>query len=479
MTCSLRLRLVIGIVAAMVLLLTVFSLIVYIVIQRALLNQFDAALLSTVRMLAASIEADRDRVELELDVQQMPEFNNPQHPTHYQIWRHDGTVVAKSPLLGTRNLPRLGAALNTPAFRALTSETGEPERAVTLKFLPRGEPLDLDNPRPAAAQMLTLTVARDASTLFSQLRLLRWLLLVTSAVTIAFSVLVAVLVVRQGLNPLNRLAAEIAAIRENDLAVRIGTTSVPPEIAPIKERLNDLLSRLEDAFKREKRFTADVAHELRTPLAAIRSTIEVTLTRARRPDEYKTVLSDCHALVENMQAMVNNLLMLVRLDAKQISFRTEPIRLAELVNCCWKPFSDKALERKITFDNRIDPELICESDRHYLSILLSNVLENAVEYTNHGGQAWVTARQMENSLEIAVSNTGCRLTQDQAAQVFDSFWRADVSRSDAGLHCGLGLAIVQRITTALGGDSRVEVDPAGIFTIKLTLPSKPPQPNPS
>jgi two-component system heavy metal sensor histidine kinase CusS len=298
---------------------------------------------------------------------------------------------------------------------------------------------------------------------------LRWLLLIASAAVIALSFLIAAIIVRQGLNPLHSIAAGIAAISEDDLATRIGTTSAPAEIMPIKNRLNDLLSRIEDAFRRERRFTADVAHELRTPLAGIRSIIEVTLTRARDTDEYQRVLSECVVIVENMQTMVNNLLMIARLDACQVTFRHEHIYLVRLVNSCWRPFSEKAKEREIAFENQAPNDVTVDSDRENLSMVLSNLLNNAVEYANDAGQIWVTANYTDDSVEITVANTGCQLTNDEAAQVFDCFWRGDSSRKDTGVHCGLGLALVQRIIRALGGFTTAEVTPDGIFTIRLVL----------
>ena len=366
---------------------------------------------------------------------------------------------------------RLEGSLDSPVFGALRAGNGQPQRTVGFKFIPRLSDSDrVTDPQLTKEQALTLVVARDASGLHRQLHLLQWLLLITSGATMALSVFVAALVVRRGLEPLNSIANEIAAIKEDNLAARIKTTSVPAEIIPIKNRLNDLLSRLEDAFKRERRFTADVAHELRTPLAGIRSTIEVTLTRARHQDEYKRVLCDCQAIVENMQTMVNNLLMLARLDAQQISFHSEQIRLAEMVNSCWRSLCDKALVRENGFENRIPVEMTCDSDPEHLSMVFMNLLDNAVEYTNNGGQIWATGRQADDSIEITVANTGCTLTSEQAAQVFDCFWRGDSSRKDAGVHCGLGLALVQRIVRALGGYTIVDVQNSGIFTIRLALP---------
>jgi len=469
---SLRTRLIIGVIGAILLLLTVFGLIVYSVIRRTLINQFDESLASTAQMLAASVEVDGNNIELEVDVHQMPQFKNIDHPTYYQLWRHDGSVVARSASLAMNNLKIPEGPFGELHFQAVQIPTGRPGRAVGLKFTPRNSDSNRDSPQQKTGEKsLTLIVARDASSLFHQLDLLKWLLVVASGVTIALSIFIAAFVVRQGLNPLHSIASEIAAIREDDLAVRIETASVPVEILPIKNRLNNLLSRLEGAFQREKRFTADVAHELRTPLAGIRSTIEVTLTRARGTTEYRSVLSQCLEITENMQNMVNNLLMIARLDARQVTFHCQHIRLAELVNSCWQPFAEKANRRKIAFQNRLSKDITINADTENMSMVLWNLLNNAVEYTNTTGQIWVNAQHTDDTVELTVANTGCQLTNEQVPQVFDCFWRVDSSRQDAGVHCGLGLALVERIIKALGGSTSAEVQLGGIFAIRLTLPT--------
>jgi signal transduction histidine kinase len=170
--------------------------------------------------------------------------------------------------------------------------------------------------------------------------------------------------------------------------------------------------------------------------------------------------------------MVTNLLMLGRLDAHQITFRREPIRLAELVNSCWQPFSGRALKRSIVYQNRIPDAMTCQSDPDNLPLVLSNLFDNAVEYTNEGGRIWTAARRVNDSVEICIANTGCTLTSEQAVKLFDCFWRADSSRPDTGVHCGLGLALVQRTITALRGSASAEVHDR-IFTVRLTLPHPP------
>jgi signal transduction histidine kinase len=470
---SLRTRLLAGTVGGMLLLLAVLSLIIYGTIRRALFEQFDASLESTAQLLAASVERDSNDVELGLE----PEFRDLQHGTYYQLWGPDQTVAAKSSRLGPDDLWRIADGADSPVFADSRGNGGRPLRAIGLWFLPRASDSDERPVQEANPTMMTLTVARDTTELHGQLRFLRWLLLTASAAATALSLLIAAVVVRHGLAPLNSMAAQIGAIRADDLTARVDATPIPTEIAPIKDCLNDLLSRLQASFQRERRFTADVAHELRTPLAGIRSTIEVTLTRARESGEYRTVLCDCLGIVQDMQAMVGNLLMLARLDTRQMVFRRDRIPLADLVDTCWRPFRERAEQRQITFESTIPDDLTCLCDPDNLSMVVSNLLANASEYTNDGGRIWAAAHATDEHVELTISNTGCSLSPEQVSQVFDCFWRGDSSRKDAGVHCGLGLALVQRLMTALGGSATAELQAGSVFAVRIVVsvyPSPPP-----
>ena len=468
---SLRTRLIAGMAGGMLLLLLLFSILLYGTIRSALLTQFDSGLRATAHLLAASVEQDANEIELGVNLQLLPEFRDAHHPVYYQLWRSYETTLAKSPLMHGENLPRLGNSLDSSAPAELHDPDGRVRRAVSLRFLPR--PADDEGSglhRGATLQALSLTVALDATGLYHQLRSLRWLLFLVSAAVMALSFLVAAVVVRRGLSPLRLMAGRIASIRSADLTARIDVESLPTELVPIRERLNDLLARIEASLQRERRFTDDVAHELRTPLAGIRSTLEVTLIRVRSDGEYESTLSDCLEIVQQMQAMVNNLLTLARLDTRQMPLRREPVSIVELVTSCRRTFGDRAGKRRITFECDIPDDLTCVSDPDNLSMILSNLLDNATEYANEGGRIEVAAHRANGAVELTVANTGCTLTEAQASQVFDRFWRGDSSRRDVGVHCGLGLALVQRLTEALGGSVVAERRDGGVFAVRLTLP---------
>jgi signal transduction histidine kinase len=148
----------------------------------------------------------------------------------------------------------------------------------------------------------------------------------------------------------------------------------------------------------------------------------------------------------------------------------EPVPIRELVEAGWRPCEDKATARGLSYDNRVSSDLVWDTDRNSLAIVFANLLDNAVEYANETGRIWVTADRREDAMEVEVVNTGCQLTEDQVTHVFDRFWRADASRKDASLHVGLGLPLVRRLVTALGGAVSAEAA-RGLFTVRIRLPT--------
>jgi two-component system, OmpR family, heavy metal sensor histidine kinase CusS len=448
------------------LLLIVFGLVIYAALRTALIDEFDASLISAVRLLAASVEWEDEKIELGVDLEEIPEFQGKGAEGYYEFWGMDGRLSAKSPSLGTQDLPNLQGPLDEPVVRAFDLRPGLPVRSASLTF--RSKPGEKEE---VAALPVTVVVAQDSHLLLGRLQRLLRLLAIATAGTIGLSLVVGTLIVRRTLRPLKVLAADIAAIREDNLTARIETADMPTEMVPVKHRLNDLLDRLEASFKRERRFSADMAHELRTPLAGLRSTVEVTLARPRDEQEYRSSLKECLEITRAMESLVNTLLRLARTDFDPTLFRRERITLVDLANTCWQLCSNKASQRGLTFESTLPVDLTCTSDPDGLRLVFSNLFDNAVDYTEDGGRIDVTGHRTDNTVEIRIANTGCQLSSEQVDQVFDAFWRADASRTDTGVHFGLGLSLVRRTVLALGGTVTAEVDPSGVFAVRLVLPA--------
>jgi len=484
MILSLRSRFLVGVVVGLTVLLCILCTIIYTATRHTLICHFDKSLLDTAKMLSALVETKDDddeeghqdeetiseiksEIEFEFDVRLTPEFNNPFGGAYYQFRDTVGAAVVRSPSLMNRDLNIFAEISDTPRYRECVLPDGKAGRAIGFQFIPGGD-------SKSDKRAFSVIVARDASSVYNHLHFLKWLLMISSGVVVLLSIIVALLVTRTGLRPVRVLADEIFSVDADNLQKGHISEKYPKELLPVVECLNGLLQRLKLSFDRERRFNSDVAHELRTPVAGIQSTIEVCLSRTREPQEYQADLQTCLRIAKSLHRMIEAMLSLARLESKQMSLKHQHISIKELIVDCWVSLADRASDRKITFENRINEDIVCPSDKDLLSMILFNILDNAVEYCNDAGRIWIKAEESGGLVTLSISNTGCKITQQQMDNIFDSFWRGDESRKDTGKHCGIGLAVVHRLVKAMSGNIKAEIEREQIFTIRLSLPMKKP-----
>lgn len=464
---SLRLRLVLGTAACTVAVLLGSGAVLYVLISKTLWAEFDAALAGKARSLATLAEQERDGLEFELAETSLPEFEASDHAEYYQVWLSDGRVFARSPSLQDQNLLRISDATEMPAFRTVNLPAGRPGRIVGITFVPRQENDDGASQTPIE---VTLVVGRETAGLAATLAQVRGLLIAVCLAAVALSAALLGWLVSRGLRPINQLSTQIASVNESDLSVRFDPARIPTELLPVVTRLNDLLARLEAAFQRERRFTGDVAHELRTPLAGVRSILEVALSRERDPAAYREALDNCLSVNLQMQNLVENLLNLARADAGQLELRHENVDIPELMRECWALSEPAAQARRLTVDWALNSVKSTETDRDKLRLVLRNLFDNVVTHANDAGRVGITARADDEAIVLLVSNTGSTLTAADVRNVFDRFWRADTSRSASDGHCGLGLPLCKALIEQLDGSIAATTAADGTFTITIRLP---------
>lgn len=442
---SIRTRLLAGTAIGVSLTFAVSGILVYTLTRSQLGAQFDDALAARAHALSALVEQDGNTIETDLGREELA------HELH-ELWHPSGKVLRRSSSLGTRDLTLV--TTHGLSIDPVTLPDGSAGRQATFVFQPHQ---DTEEAPASAPVTLTLAVTRDTAELDATIaRLGRVLVAVGFAATLLCVALLAG-IVRFGLAPIRRLAAAIAERREGNLA-RLDEAGTPDDLRPVVERLNDLLRRLETAFARERELTAEVAHELRTPMAGLRATIELALDRERTPERYRTALSDCLTICTQTERMVESLLSLARLDAGMIVARSETVELDDLIRQAIEPHA----ARGVTIETELVPVTLA-TDRDQLRVVIHNLVDNAVSYATAGGSIRVEA----DGQVIRVSNP-CTLTADEVAHVFDRFWRGDQARS-AGTHAGIGLALCKKLVELLGGTITAAVKD-GRFVVLVVLP---------
>ena len=466
---SLRLQLLVGTALGTIAVFIVSGAVLYALIGRSLRGEFDASLGARARSLMALVEWDEGGLESELTEVSIPEFEPSEFAGYYQIWLSDGTVFARSPSLLGGDLRRLGGTPDAPAFESIRLPDGRPGRLVGVTFEPRQEYGYLRENPPTA---VTLVLARDTVGLQSTLARVRGILIGVGLVAVVLSTGVLAWVVRRRLRPVDHLSRQIAELGEANLSGRISVAGIPSELSPVIDRLNDLLVRLEAAFQRERRFTGDVAHELRTPLAGLRSKLELALSRDRDTASYQRALGDCLDIDLQMQRMVENLLQLARADAGQLDIRHEPVDLSKIIRECWQTLEEKANARGLSVEWRFDERDALTTDLGKLRLVIQNILDNAVTYADEQGQLSVETAVQNSATVLVVSNTCSSLRSEDADRVFERFWRADSScrDTDEQARSGLGLPLCKAVTEQLGGSIRAAVGDSGMFTVTIHLP---------
>ncbi len=304
------------------------------------------------------------------------------------------------------------------------------------------------------------------------LRRLQELLLLVSLGTFAGVVLGGSLLVGQGLKPLNRLSEAVSQVSTKDFRLPIDQTKLPRELRPIAERMAETLRLLQKAFDREKQAAADISHELRTPVAALLTTVEVALRKPRSPEEYRETLEDCRTISQQMSQLVERLLLLARIDAGSDPVNLQPVDVADLVDSCVPVVRPLAEERGLKFSIGVEAGLEACTDPVKLREVLINLLHNAVEYNRPGGSVELIGRRLDSHrLMLEVRDTGIGMTPETREHIFERFYRSDPSRNGTGAHAGLGLAIVKEYVDRLGGGIEVEstIGVGSCFRVKLPL----------
>lgn len=264
--------------------------------------------------------------------------------------------------------------------------------------------------------------------------------------------------VTRALQPIGKIGATAARIAEGDLSQRIENGDAQSELGQLANVLNTTFDRLEALFAQQANFTADAAHELRTPVTVILTQAQSALARDRSAEEYRETIEACQRAAQRMRRLIESLMELARLDAGQEPLHLEKCDLGKVVRDCVGLMHPLAAARKIAIEED-HSAAVCRGDAERLAQVVTNLLSNAIEYNYEGGKVRVSTRGEDGMAIVKVLNTGAGIDAADLPHVFDRFHRGDKARSSSG-HSGLGLAIVQAIVHAHGGSIAVESEAA-------------------
>jgi two-component system sensor histidine kinase QseC len=447
---SIRRRIVLSLSTSVLLVCAAVFVTVYAVVRHRLLSQADTTLSARAELVANSLKIEGDHYYLESSSENFPEFARRERPSYLEVRNSTGHVRLRSASLANASLPVTEsdlAAGQTHMPRLITLPDGRRGQLVTIRHRPdEGSDEEHASGESVPASTSYVSVASDIADVESAFG---WL---AAALTAAFGLVgVALLglvpgIVGAGLRPLRAMSDRVAALDARSLSqAQFTSADLPRELTAIAAQLDSSLRRIGDAFHRERRFASNAAHELRTPLAAVRANAEVAL-RWPNLERMRGSMRDMLTSAERMQGLVERLLELARLGGEIHSLPKSTLDLATLLEDSLETIDEQLASRGITIRREFSSPVPVSSSPSLLPSVLDNVLSNAARHATPDGEIVVTVRG-GGRVMLSVENAASDLEPGDLDRMFEPLWTKSADRSSGS--AGLGLALVAEYARVL------------------------------
>ena len=521
---SIRSQLIVAVMAATAAAALLSGAALYALARARLLDRFDAALVDRAAVLRSAFEFEDGTLDIDFEGVPMPGEGGGM--PREAVWcLRDGVVLHEhgAETFGDGvDLAAVPARSEAGGIAWLRVESADTPacRVLRLRFTPRVEGWERDANRPRRDHResddehegvddndddeehhadgdrqwlsdLELVVVRDAGAVVADLEGLLRLLVTSGLLAIALVWAAGLAAVGLAMRPVDDLARRIESIDARTLDGRLDTDALPAELRPIALRFNALLERVRVSLERERAFSGNLAHELRTPLAGLRSQIDVALARSREGEAYRRVLTTLSDVALGLERLVESLLVLSTLESGGGEAAHEQEREAvAIVEACERVWAEvrrdvapgKPYEFRFDADEACGVEIVTQP--RILEIVLRNLFGNAVTHVDDGGRIVSGVRQEDGVVCVWVRNTGSRVKREDVHRVFNRFWRGDPSRRRAwvgvgsvgggsgggsGAGSGIGLSLVRAACAVLDAEVVVDSEHGGAFEVEVWL----------
>ncbi len=376
--------------------------------------------------------------------------------TLLEIWDRDGKVVYRSAAMNQMRVPdHAPAVLDRPVTRAYPH--------VPLRVLVK----DVRTPESSYIVMVAIPI-HDFAEATREVESTLWIAI---PLLLLMSVAGGYWIAGRALSPIRLMIAAADNIHLGDLSTRLAIPPADDELQRLALTLNRMLGRLQAGFERMTRFTADASHELRTPIALLRTRTEILLRRTRTPEEYRSALEANLDELERISALLEELMLLARADAGAETLHFADVDLTELVRATAAAMRPLAEVKRLAWSVALPHDAVhINGDESALRRLLLVLIDNAVKYTSAEGSVRIAVCSRDKTATVEVRDTGIGIAQDVLPNIFDRFYRAEQARTTDG--AGLGLSIGQWIAERHGGSICVKSIPTEGSVFAVTLPLK-------
>lgn len=437
---TLRVRFAVWTAGLFLVVLTGFSTYVYISLARGLYAERDDSLTLNASQFIASLHIEGEQIIISDSFQENPENAGLREQGYtIQIFNSQAELLQTFGVYHEL-LPRVSSAISSPFFStSKDSSTGIDIRVYTTPVVENGQLIAI------------LQVAQSLEDIEATLQRLLLILLVSVPLLVFISGLSGYWLAARALRPIDQITGMARRISAEDLSARLNIPNTNDEVGRLAETFDNMLSRLEESFQRERQFTSDASHEFRTPLTVMKAVLGRIRKKPRTSKEYQQALEELSEEVDRLETLTEELLHLARSDGrKDPAF--EAIDLSTLVEDVSDAMYPLMESKGLSFTRQIEADLCLRGDSDDLIRLFVNLLDNAIKFTEQG-EIRLTAGLQDNVINIVISDTGRGVDTGHLPHIFDRFYRIDESRTTPG--SGLGLAIAKDIVQRHQG--RIEV----------------------
>lgn len=492
---GIRVQLTLWYTAIFALLILLFSLILYTTLQAFLASGVDAALHLRAQQIAGGVSNDGGKIAIQDVTGELPGLDATVPPGVQGISPTATNQTGSSNKSGQHGTPadvNIGTLVRmldvkgqttyiSPAFRALVLPSAS--FTAPLHGIAWQETVLAHNGQAVRVYSVALSdngmvfgvlqVGESLAPLTATLQSMTIALLLIVPFVLLLSALGSYWLAKRAFRPILHLTHTAREIKAGDLHRRVPVPRSRDEVYDLALTLNEMIGRLDQAFTQQRRFVADASHELRTPVTVIRSITDVALEEPLNLDDYSDVLREINMEAQRLGGLINELLVLARADEEQIPLDQEPVQLDLLAVDVAATMEPLASERGIVLQIQTIEPITVEGDTARLIQVLMALVDNALTYTNAGGVIALSVEARDALACLTVRDTGMGMSREDAAHIFERFYRADPARSRAASGSGLGLSIAHWVIEAHGGSIEVEsqVGQGSTFMVRLPLAS--------
>lgn len=454
---SLRFELLVSQLTILAIVIVGFAASIYVLVRQATYRQAESDLLGAAQLLAQDLKQSGVRAPLGIAQAYRHRFGPaPRDHAYFVVWNTRG-----EPLAGTDPLPPHVAV-----------PTSAPPSHGPRPFLSQAHGTHLDV-TVAGPDGTVILVGRPLAKEFDQLQRLLVIVALFGTLSLLIGTLGAWWVARRIIQPIEQFTVTAEQITAKNLDQRLPVTASTAEVTRLATVFNTMLERLQSAFQRQVRFTADASHELRTPVSVILAQAEQSLTRPRDAEHYSAALQTCLKAARRMKQLVDDLLLLARADSGRLELRLETLDLAYVAKQTLALVAPLASEKSVRLSSQLQTTPVV-GDGARIGQVISNLLTNAIQYNRAGGTVFLTVHATDCGGMLTVADTGIGILKADLPHLYDRFYRADAARTHLeGQGTGLGLSIAAEIVAGHGGTINITSEPGVGTTVAVFLPALP------